>query len=75
MYTITDATDVSSLELVDVSGTQFRYINSLPMLATIRQFTESPNAGVRFVYGAGVGAQLVKQVVDVGQWRISDDTW
>ncbi len=67
-------TEVSSLERVDVGGTQFRYINSFPMLATIRQFTGRPG-GFRFFYGGGIGTQLVRTRVDVGQWRIEEDTW
>ncbi len=67
-------TEVSSLERIDIQGTQFRYINSFPMLATIRQFTGT-RGGIRPFFGLGVGTQLVKQRVDVGQWRITDDTW
>ncbi len=66
--------EVSSLENVDVGGTQFRYINSFPMLATVRQFT-GRSGGPRFFYGAGIGAQYVKNRVDVGQWRLEDNTW
>jgi len=67
-------TDVTSLDNVDVGGTQFRYINSFPMLVTVRQFTGSPGA-FRFYYGGGVGAQYDKNRVDVGQWRIEDNQW
>ncbi len=59
---------------LDIGGTQYRYINSFPMLVTVRQFTGTPG-GMRPFFGLGVGTQLVKQRVDVGQWRISDDTW
>ena len=67
-------TTVSSLDNVDVGGTQFRWINSFPMLVTARQFM-GPPGGIRPFVGVGVGTQLVKQRVDVGQWRFSDDTW
>ncbi len=67
-------TEVSSIGRVDIGGTQFRYINSFPMLVTIRQFTGT-RGGMRPFFGLGIGTQLVKQRVDVGQWRISDDTW
>ncbi len=59
---------------LDIAGTQYRYINSFPMLVTVRQFTGTPG-GMRPFFGLGVGTQLVKQRVDVGQWRIEDDTW
>ncbi len=71
---ITVASDVSSLENIDVGGTKFHYINSFPMLATIRQFTGT-EGGIRPFFGLGIGTQLVKQAVDVSLWRISDSTW
>ena len=67
-------TTVSSIGGVDIAGTQYRYINSFPMLVTVRQFTGARGA-LRPFFGLGIGTQLVKQRVDVGQWRISDDTW
>jgi len=71
---ITPSSDVSSLENIDVGGIKFRYINSFPMLVTIRQFMGT-RGGARPFFGLGVGTQLVRSTVDVGQWRISDDTW
>ena len=62
-------TDVASLQNVDLGGTQFRYVNSFPMLVTIRQFT-GPPGGIRLFYGGGIGTQYVKNRVDVGQWRL-----
>ena len=59
---------------IDIAGTQYRYINSFPMLVTVRQFTGTPG-GMRPFFGLGVGTQFVKQRVEVGQWRISDNTW
>ncbi len=70
-----DITDeVTSLDNAQIWGTQFRYINSFPMLVTVRQFTGSPGS-LRFYYGGGVGAQYDKNRVDVGQWRIEDNQW
>ncbi len=67
-------TEVSSLDNADIGGTQFRYINSFPMLVTVRQFTGDPS-GFRFFFGGGIGAQYDKNRVDVGQWRIEDNQW
>ena len=67
-------TEVSSLEDVDVQGTQYRYVNSVPVLANIRQYVGT-RGGPRPFFGLGVGAQYVELAVDVGQWRISDSTW
>ena len=66
--------EVSSLGQVDIQGTQFRYINSLPMLVKIREYKGTPG-GMQPFFGLGVGTQLVKRRVDVGLWRISDNTW
>ncbi len=71
---ITDFDDVTSLENVDVGGIKFRYTNSFPMLATIRQFVGT-EGGMRPFFGLGVGTQLVKRAVDVSTFRISGDTW
>ena len=67
-------TEVSSVEGVDIQGTQLRYINSLPMLVNVRQYTGT-RGGIRPFFGLGAGTQLVKQRVDVGQWRFSENTW
>ncbi len=71
---ITAASDVSSLENIDVGGTKFRYVNSFPMLLTVRQFVGT-RGGTRPFFGLGIGTQLVKQAVDVSVFRISEDTW
>ena len=71
---ITAASDVTSLDNIDVGGIKFRYINSFPMLVTIRQFMGT-RGGARPFFGLGVGTQLVKRAVDVSVFRISEDTW
>ena len=67
-------TEVSSIEQVDIQGTQFRYINSFPILVNIREY-RGARGSARPFFGLGIGTQVVKQRVDVGQWRISDSTW
>ncbi len=66
--------EVSTVNNAQIGGTQYRYINSFPMLVTVRQFMGDPG-GMRFFVGGGVGAQYDKNRVDVGQWRIEDDQW
>lgn len=65
---------VSSIDGTEISGTQFRYINSLPMLVTVREYFRTPG-GARPFIGVGVGPHLVKQRVDVGLWTVSENTW
>lgn len=66
--------DVSSVGDFEVAGTQFRYVNSFPMLANVRQFFGTAGRLRPFV-GLGVGTQYVKNRVDVGQWRFEDNSW
>ena len=67
-------TDVSSIGGADVQGTQYRYVNSFPMLVNFRRHGGTVG-GMRPFFGVGFGTQYVKQRVDVGQWRLSDNTW
>jgi len=65
---------VSSISGVEIAGTQFRYVNSLPILVNVRRFLGTPG-GARPFFGVGLGPHLVKLRVDVGQWTVSEDTW
>ena len=65
---------VSSRDNVDVQGTQFRYINSLPILLNFRRYMGT-RGGPRPYIGVGVGPHLMKERVDVGLWTISDNIW
>ncbi len=65
---------VSSISGIEIAGTQFRYINSLPILVNVRRFLGTRGRARPFI-GVGVGPHLVKQRVDVGLWTISEDTW
>jgi len=65
---------VSSISGIEIAGTQFRFINSLPFLVTFREYLGTPG-GARPFIGVGVGPHLVKQRVDVGLFTISENTW
>ena len=65
---------VSSISGVEIAGTQFRYINSVPILVNVRRYLGT-GGGPRPFIGVGVGPHLMKQRVDVGLWTISEDTW
>ena len=65
---------VSSISGIEIAGTQFRYINSVPILVNVRRYLGT-RGGPRPFIGVGVGPHLVKQRVDVGLWTVSQDTW
>jgi len=65
---------VSSVDGVDIHGTQFRYINSLPILLNFRRYMGT-RGGTRPYIGLGVGPHLMKERVDIGLWTISDNIW
>ncbi len=65
---------VSSISGIEIAGTQFRYINSLPILVSVRRFLGMRGRARPFI-GVGVGPHLVKQRVDVGLWTVSENTW
>ena len=65
---------VSSISGIEIAGTQFRYVNSVPILVNVRRFLGTPG-GTRPFIGIGLGPHLVKLRVDVGQWTVSEDTW
>jgi opacity protein-like surface antigen len=57
-----------------ISGTQYRYINAFPLLAT-GYYTYGPSFGTQFYGGAGVGAYYVERRTELGLVAITKDTW
>jgi hypothetical protein len=56
---------------VDLSGDQFRYVNSWPMLANIT-YLFGTAGGLRPYIGANLGAYVMQHRVDVGLYTISE---
>jgi Outer membrane protein beta-barrel domain len=56
---------------VDISGDQFRYINSWPFLANINYFLGSKGKARPYV-AANVGAYVIEQRLDIGLYSIHD---
>ena len=56
---------------VDLSGDQFRYVNSFPMLANATYYFGSPG-GLRPFLGANVGAYVMQHRLDVGLYTIEE---
>lgn len=67
-------TDTIELENRAVTGTQRRYINSLPIMLTGHLHLGSRRSSQMFL-GAGIGAQYIIQTFDIGVWRVEESNW
>ena len=63
--------DVVSAFGVDISGDQFRYVNSWPLLANVSYFL-GKQGGARPYLGANVGAYIMEQRLDVGLYSLQE---
>jgi hypothetical protein len=57
-----------------VTGTQFRDINAVPILATVHRYFGDRYAWRPFV-GGGIGVMYMNQRVDIGLFRVEKDHW
>ena len=68
--------ETASLEGVDVTGTQVRYVNAFPLLVTGRYFLNGRNSGgIDLWAGAGAGAMISENRVDVGIFSVTESKW
>ncbi len=66
--------DVVSAFGVDLSGDQFRYVNSFPLLANVSYFL-GKQGGARPYLGANVGAYIMEHRLDVGLYSLQETNW
>jgi hypothetical protein len=59
---------------VDISGDQFRYVNSFPLLANVSYFLGEPG-GARPYLAANVGTYIIEQRLDIGLYTIHETNW
>ena len=59
---------------VDISGDQFRYVNSFPMLANVSYFLGKPG-NLRPYLAANVGTYVLEQRMDIGLYSIHETNW
>jgi len=72
---ITDTISIRTDDLNgDVSGTQFRYINSFPLHAVFHYYTGEPGK-VNAYFGAGVGMYYIKQRFEIGLVATEANNW
>jgi opacity protein-like surface antigen len=63
-----------SLGGADVSGYQSRFVNAIPLLATIHLYS-SRRSGVRPYIGGGLGTYWVENRVELGLTGLESDNW
>ena len=59
---------------VDISGDQFRYVNSFPMLANVSYFF-GKEGGARPYVTANVGTYVMEHQLDIGLYSIHETNW
>lgn len=63
-----------SLPNADVTGTQLRYVNAVPLLANAHYYL-GERGGIRPYLGVNAGTYYIERRVDIGVSAIVDDTW
>jgi len=58
-----------------VSGTQLRYVNSFPMMATGHFYIGKKRETLRLYFGTGVGTYYIKQRLEIGLVAFESDNW
>ena len=63
-----------SLPTADITGTQLRYFNSIPLLANASYYF-GERGGIRPYLGLNAGTYYIERRVDIGVSAIVDDAW
>ncbi|MCL7971978.1 MAG: porin family protein, partial [marine benthic group bacterium] len=63
-----------SLPNADISGTQLRYFNSVPLLANASYYF-GDRGGIRPFVGVNAGTYYIERRVDIGVSAVVDDAW
>ena len=59
-----------------LAGTQYRYINSFPILATAKWYNKNPVFETfSFFAGLGVGTSIIKRRIEIGIFAIDETKW
>jgi len=64
----------ASLENIDVTGKQFRYINSFPILANMHYYF-GRRGGIQPYVGGHIGAYIIEQRLEVGLYALEEHNW
>ena|SRR5690349_185007 len=65
---------VYTYETASVSGVQYRYTNTIPIIAGVKMLAKS-KSGLTPYGGVGVGTMYINRNTDFGLYRITTNTW
>jgi outer membrane protein W len=69
-----DKRNTISLPNADISGTQLRYFNTVPLLANASYYF-GDRGGIRPYVGVNAGTYYIERRVDIGVSAVVDDAW
>ncbi len=58
-----------------ISGVQYRYINSFPLLLNAHYYKTAGKADLKVYAGVGVGTYYISQTTEMGLWMVEDNIW
>jgi hypothetical protein len=64
----------ASFQGIDVTGTQFRYINAFPILGNMHYYF-GRRGGMRPYVGGHIGAYIIEQRLEVGLYALEEHNW
>jgi hypothetical protein len=62
-------------EFTSITGTQYRYINSAPILLNAHYYTGTSDDTKRFYGGVGIGTYYIRETIEMGIWSQTEDLW
>lgn len=62
-------------ETASISGVQYRYTNTFPIIAGAKYYKINNNSNIRPFIGVGAGTLYVDRDTDFGLYRINNDAW
>ena len=64
----------ATFETVSVTGRQYKYVNTLPIMLTGHYHHKTGGAAVPFI-GAGIGTAYIETRTEMGLYAVTDDSW
>lgn len=58
-----------------ITGNQYRYMNTVPMMAIGRYYFTDANSGIRPYFGLGVGTSWTEKRLEIGQFSSTISRW
>lgn len=67
--------EIYSDETISISGIQYRYINSFPIMFNTHYYKNLTDNGLQIYTGVGIGTYYINQVTEMGLWQVEDKVW